>query len=79
MVNNIYALYIDISKHALSVIREEDGVQHLVYYVSKPLHDDELRYSPIEMLVYALMIFARKLQPYFLEHPIEILTNYPLM
>ncbi|KAL2532411.1 rve domain-containing [Abeliophyllum distichum] len=32
----------------------------------------------MEKLTYALIMFARKLRPYFLQHPIEVLSNYPL-
>lgn len=57
--------------HSLStvLIREEDRVQYLVYYVSKAVHDTELLYFPTEKLAYALIMPGRKLPPYFLEHP----------
>ncbi|XP_022871800.1 uncharacterized protein LOC111390913 [Olea europaea var. sylvestris] len=73
-------LYLSISEHAISSVltREENGVQHLVYYVRKALHEAELRYSPVEKLAFTLLIAARKLRPYFLEHTIEVLTNSPL-
>ncbi|XP_022891492.1 uncharacterized protein LOC111406334 [Olea europaea var. sylvestris] len=57
---------------------EENGIQHPVYYVSKALHEAELRYSAVEKLTFTLLMAARKLRSYFLEHPIEVLTNSPL-
>lgn len=58
--------------------REEEGIQHLVSYTSKALHKANLRYSSLEKLAYTIVMAARKLWPYFMEHPIEVLTNYPL-
>ncbi|XP_022853720.1 uncharacterized protein LOC111375159 [Olea europaea var. sylvestris] len=73
-------IYLSVSEHAISVIltQEENGVQHQIYYVSKSLHEAELRYSTVEKLAFTLLMAARKLRPYFLEHPIEVLTNSPL-
>ncbi|XP_022871547.1 uncharacterized protein LOC111390699 [Olea europaea var. sylvestris] len=56
----------------------ENGIQYPVYYVSKALHEAELRYSLVEKLAFTLLMAARRLRPYFLEHPIEVLTNSPL-
>ena len=46
--------------------------------MSKRLLDAETRYPELEKLALALMVTSRKLRPYFLAHPIEVLTNYPL-
>ncbi|XP_074351326.1 uncharacterized protein LOC141690420 [Apium graveolens] len=42
-----------------------------MYYVGKRLLDAETRYTSMEKLVYALVIAARKLRPYFQAHRIE--------
>ena len=47
------------------LIREEDNVQKLVYYVNKILIRAKTRYLKIEKLVYALLIAVRKLCHYF--------------
>lgn len=60
------------------LIREDDRVQHPVDYVSRALKAAEVRYTPSEKVVYALVITARKLVPYFQAHPIRVLTNKPL-
>ena len=38
----------------------------------------EARYSSAEKVALALVVFVRKLLPYFQAHPIIILTNHPL-
>ncbi len=60
------------------LVREEDGKQLPVYYVSKSLLDAETRYSQLEKLALALVSAAQKLQPYFQCHPIVVITTYPL-
>ncbi|CAA0820110.1 Unknown protein, partial [Striga hermonthica] len=65
-------LYLGVSDVAVSaVLIRQDGLQHFpIYYVSKALHDAELRYPYMEKLAFALIIAARKLRPYFLEHSV---------
>ena len=72
-------LYLAVSEEAVSAIlvRKEEKVQWLVYYVSKRLLDAETRYHELEKLALALIIASRKLRPYFYAHSIEVLTNYP--
>ncbi|XP_074337040.1 uncharacterized protein LOC141674218 [Apium graveolens] len=73
-------LYLAVSDFAISavLVREEDGVQLPVYYVSKRLTDAETRYTSLEKLAYALILASRKLRPYFQAHKIEVRTSYPL-
>ncbi|CAA0811885.1 Unknown protein, partial [Striga hermonthica] len=73
-------LYLGVSDSAISavLIREEGLLQSPIYYVSKALHDAELRYPPMEKLTFALVIAARKLRPYFQEHSVTVRTSYPL-
>ena len=44
----LYA-YIAVTPYAVSLvlIREDSGLQRPVYYVSKSLHEAEIRYSPL--------------------------------
>ncbi|XP_077222178.1 uncharacterized protein LOC143856020 [Tasmannia lanceolata] len=60
------------------LVREEHNQQKPVYYVSKVLHDAEIRYQRVEKLAYALVMAARKLRPYFQAHTIKVLTDQPL-
>ncbi|XP_052176660.1 uncharacterized protein LOC127790964 [Diospyros lotus] len=73
-------IYLAASDEAVSsvLVREEDKVQKPVYYVSKRLAGAEIRYTPTEKLAYALVIFARKLRPYFEAHHVIVLSSQPL-
>ncbi|KAL5561188.1 hypothetical protein UlMin_030935 [Ulmus minor] len=73
-------IYLVVSKGAVSavLVREEEGKQFTVYYVSKSMLDAETRYTQLEKLALALVTAARKLRPYFQCHPITVLTTYPL-
>ncbi|KAK3026070.1 hypothetical protein RJ639_042562 [Escallonia herrerae] len=70
-------LYLAIAESAVSavLVREQDGNQLPIYYVSKVLQGDELCYPDTEKLVFALLVAARKLQPYFQSHSITVLTD----
>ena len=55
-------VYLLISKHVVSaVLLRDQGVQQLVYYISKTLVDAKTRYLPLEKLVLALVHATRKL------------------
>ncbi|KAL0379232.1 UNVERIFIED_CONTAM: hypothetical protein Sradi_3228700 [Sesamum radiatum] len=73
-------LYLSATHQAVSwvLIREEEGKQLPIYYVSKVLNGAEGRYTPIEKMALALVITAMRLHPYFLSHPIGVKTNTPL-
>ena len=73
-------LYLAVTEYAISwaLVREEEKVQWLVYYISKRLVDAEIRYLEIEKLALALVIASRKLRPYFHSHTLRVLTNYLL-
>ena len=60
-------VYFGVSQYAISAIlvREEDKVQYLVYYVSHRLIDVKTRYTPMEKLSYCLVVASRKLRLYF--------------
>ncbi|XP_060969563.1 uncharacterized protein LOC133036821 [Cannabis sativa] len=80
MTGEVLSIYLAVSEYAISsvLIREDQGRQYLVYYVSKRLLDAETGYPQMEKLAFALVISSRKLRPYFQAHSIEVLTNYPL-
>ncbi|KAL0433813.1 UNVERIFIED_CONTAM: hypothetical protein Slati_2715600 [Sesamum latifolium] len=73
-------LYLSVAPQAVSSvrIREEEGKQLPIYYVSKVLNGAEGRYMPIEKMALALIVTARRLRPYFLSHPVGVKTNTPL-
>ena len=72
-------IYLSVFDHAVSaVLLRDQGVQQLVYYISKTLVDIETRYLPLEKLVLALVHATRKLPHYFQAHTVYVLTEYPL-
>ncbi|KAL0445029.1 UNVERIFIED_CONTAM: hypothetical protein Slati_2225600 [Sesamum latifolium] len=73
-------LYLSATPQAVSsvLVREEEGRQLPIYYVSKVLNGAEGRYTPIEKMALALVVTARRLRSYFLSHPIRVKTNTPL-
>ena len=73
-------VYLAVTEHVVgaTLVREEDKVQHPVYYVSKRLIGAESRYPVIKKLAYCLVLVSRKLRPYFQAHPIKVLTDQPL-
>ncbi|KAL0439579.1 UNVERIFIED_CONTAM: Retrovirus-related Pol polyprotein from transposon opus [Sesamum latifolium] len=73
-------LYLAAGPQAVNsvLIKEEEGLQKPIYYVTKVLHGTEHRYPEVEKLAFALITAARKLRPYFLSHSICVRTNAPL-
>ena len=59
-------------------MRDVEGKQHPVYYVSKTLVDAETRYTQLEKLALALVTVARKLRPYFQAHEVTVVSSFPL-
>ena len=72
--------YIAVASYAVSLvlIRVDNGVQRPVYYVSKSLHEAEVRYLPLEKAILAVVLGTRKLPHYFQAHMVIVLTQLPL-
>ncbi|XP_050242260.1 uncharacterized protein LOC126691242 [Quercus robur] len=79
-VDEVQFAYLAVASHAVSfvLIREDSGVQRLVYYVSKSLHEAEVRYLPLENAILAVVHATHKLPHYFQAHTIVVLTQLPL-
>ena len=75
----LYA-YIAVATHAVSLVlrRKDNDLQRPVYYVSKSLHEAEIRYSPLEKAIQAVVHASRKLSHYFQAHTVVVLTQLPL-
>ncbi|XP_070005257.1 uncharacterized protein [Nicotiana sylvestris] len=73
----IYLIVSEVAVRAV-LVREDEGKQSLIYYVSKSLLDAETRYPQLEKLALTLIMASRKLRPYFQCHPIAVVTAYPL-
>ena len=63
---------------SLILVKNEDGIQRPVYYVSKSLQEAETRYLPLEKAVLAIVHAIRKLPHYFQAHIVVVLTQLPL-
>ena len=70
--------YVKARAISLVLIRVDSGVQRPVYYVSKSLHEAEVRCLPPEKAVLAVVHGTRKLLHYFQSHTIVVLTQLPL-
>ena len=72
--------YIAVVSYAVSLvlIKVNNGVQRPVYYVSKSLHEAEIRYLPLEKAILAVVLGTRKLPHYFQAHTVIVLTQLPL-
>ena len=75
----LYA-YIAVAPHAVSLvlIRDDNGLQRPVYYMSKSLHEAEVRYSLLEKAILTVVHASRKLPHYFQAHIVVVLTQLPL-
>ena len=78
--DEVLYIYITVAPHAVSLvlIREDNGLQRPVYYVSKSLHEAEVRYSPLEKAILVVVHASRKLPHYFQAYTVVVLTQLPL-
>ena len=72
--------YIVVAPYAVSLvlIRVDCNVQQPVYYVSKSLHEADVRYLLLEKAILVVVFGTRKLPHYFQAHTVVILTQLPL-
>ena len=79
-VDEVLFTYIAVAFYAVSLIliQVDSGIQRLVYYVSKLLHEAEVRYLPLEKVILAVVHVARKLPHYFQAHTVVVLTQFLL-
>ena len=69
--------YIAVASHATSLVLmwDENEVQRPVYYVSKSLHEIEVRYILLERVILAVVHATWKLPHYFQAHTVVVLTQ----
>ena len=72
--------YIVVAPHAVSLIliRDDNGIQRPIYYISKSLHEAKVCYLPLEKTILAVVHATRKLPHYFQAHTVIVLTQLPL-
>ena len=75
----LYA-YIVMAPHAVSLvlIRDDNGLQKPIYYVSKSQHEAEVRYLPLKKAILVVVHATQKLPHYFQAHTVVVLTQLPL-
>ena len=66
-VDKILFAYIAMASYAVSIVlvQVDSGVQMLVYYVSKSLHEADVRYLPLEKAILVVVHATCKLPHYF--------------
>ena len=79
-LDEILFVYIAVAPYAVSLvlIRVDCGVQQSVYYMSKSLHEAEVRYLLLEKAILAVVLGTRKLPHYFQAHTVAVLTQFPI-
>src|SRR6266704_2633836 len=79
-VDEVLFAYLAVASHAVSfvLIRVDGGIQRPDYYVSKSLHETEVRYLSLEKAILAVVHATRKLPHYFQAHTVVVLTQLPL-
>ena len=79
-LDEVLFTYIVVAFYAISLvlIRVDCGVQWPVYYVSKTLHEAEVRYLPLEKAILAVVLGTLKLPYYFQAHTVVVLSQLPL-
>ena len=65
-IDEVLFAYIVVAPHAVSLvlIQVDSGIKRPVYYVSKSLHEAEIRYLPLEKAILAIVHGTRKLPHY---------------
>ena len=73
-------LYLAVSATTINatLIRQENRIQLLVYYISQAFQGAEARYPQIEKITFTLIVALRKLRPYFQVNPIIIMMYQPI-
>ena len=78
-VDEVLFAYIVVASHIVSLvlIYVDSGMQRPIYYVSKSLHEAEVRYLPLKKAIFAVMHGTHKLTHYFQSHTVVVLTQLP--
>ena len=79
-MNEVLFAYIFVASYAVSLvlIRVDSGVHRPFYYVSKSLHEAEIRYLPLEKAILVIVHAKRKLHHNSQSHTVVVLTQLPL-
>ena len=80
LVGDVLLIYLVVLNYSTSsvMVKEEDEVQQLVYYMSRSLTGAKVRYPIAEKWPMVFVVATRKLRPYFQAHEIVVVTNQHL-
>ena len=75
-VDEVLFAYLAIAFYMISfvLIRVDSGIQRLVYYASKSLHEVDVCYLPLEKAILAVVHATKKLPHYFQAYTVIVLT-----
>ena len=70
-------LYLTSTNKSIDVLlaQDIDGVERLIYYLSRSLQGSESNYPACERHCLALVFAIQKLRHYFLVHKVNLITN----
>lgn len=73
-------LYLSVIDQTMSsvLVHKINQAEQIAYFVSKVFKGVDTRYQKTEKLAMAIVVMARKLQPYFQDHKVLVNTNYPV-
>ncbi|KAK4391471.1 hypothetical protein Sango_1924900 [Sesamum angolense] len=71
-------LYVAAHERSVGILlaqKNDEGKENALYYLSRTMTPNELKYSPIEKLCLALIFSIQKLTHYFQSHSIHLVSN----
>ncbi|GJU83122.1 reverse transcriptase domain-containing protein [Tanacetum coccineum] len=73
-------IYLAATKEAISAVlmKERDGKQMPIYFVSRALHGPKINYTPMEKLILALVSASKRLTRYFQAYTVIVITDQPI-
>ena len=76
----LFYVFLAILEHAVSsiMLREVDGEQRPIYFISKTFTNFQIRYLPLEKLILPLVLTSWKLMHYFQANPIIVYMEFLL-
>jgi hypothetical protein len=72
--------YLEVSDSTVSVVvvKENERIQHPVYFSSQTLHDAKTKYIKVGKVPLTLVSASRNLKSYFKAHQVIVLSDKPL-
>ncbi|KAL0395318.1 UNVERIFIED_CONTAM: Retrovirus-related Pol polyprotein from transposon [Sesamum latifolium] len=71
-------LYVAAQERSVGILlaqKNDEGKEDALYYLSRTMTPNELKYSPIEKLCLALIFAIQKLKHYFQSHSIHLVSK----